>query len=143
LYFPLLGGDTGVGRRKEMRKTIYTYNPKLKEFAKKLRNNPTKSEKLLWQALKGRQRKGFDFDRQKPIVEFIVDFFCNELKLGIEIDGITHDFDEVIAKDKLKSESIEELGIKIIRFTDDDVLGNLEGVVVEIDRVIDERLKEI
>jgi len=61
------------------RRKIITYNPKLKEVARKLRNNSTLSEILFWRKLKGKQMQGFDFHRQKPLDNFIVDFFCNEL----------------------------------------------------------------
>lgn len=80
------------------------YNPKLKELARKLRNSSTKSEIKLWQYLKGKQMMGYDFHRQKPIDNFIVDFFCNKLKLVIELDGYTHKFEEVVDKDKLRVE---------------------------------------
>jgi len=66
------------------------YNPKLKEFARRLRNNSTYAEIRLWQKLNKKQLKGYDFHRQKPIDNFIVDFFCHELMLAIEIDGVSH-----------------------------------------------------
>jgi very-short-patch-repair endonuclease len=74
------------------RKKIIPYNPNLKEIAKQLRKNSTPSEILLWRYLKGKQMFCYDFDRQKPIDNFIVDFFCNELTLAIEIDGDTHNY---------------------------------------------------
>ena len=70
---------------------IYHYNPKLKQRARQLRNNSTLSEVLLWNELKNGKMKGKDFHRQKPIENFIVDFFCPELALAIEIDGTSHD----------------------------------------------------
>lgn len=66
------------------------YNPKLKKLARELRNNSTLSEVLLWNQLKTRKMGGYQFMRQKPISEYIVDFFCNRLKLVIEIDGESH-----------------------------------------------------
>ena len=68
-----------------MRRKIIPYNPALKEKARELRNNSTKTEIMLWMYLKGKQMKGYDFHRQKPLDEYIVDFFCNELLLAIEI----------------------------------------------------------
>ncbi|MDP2993407.1 MAG: DUF559 domain-containing protein, partial [Deltaproteobacteria bacterium] len=68
------------------------YNPKLKELARRLRNSSTLSEVLLWNHLKGKQMKGYDFHRQKPIDNYIVDFFCTKLRLIIEIDGDSHLF---------------------------------------------------
>ena len=75
-----------------MKRKIIPYNPKLKEFAKQLRNNSTKAEIILWQKLKRDQMYGYDFHRQKPIDNYILDFFCYELMLGIEVDGYSHDF---------------------------------------------------
>ena len=72
------------------KRNILPYNPALKDKARELRNNSTKTEILLWTFLKGRQLRGFDFHRQRPIDEYIVDFFCSELMLAIEIDGVSH-----------------------------------------------------
>ena len=66
------------------------YNPDLKQRSKELRKNATYSEKLLWKHLRSRQLLGYQFMRQKPIYNYIVDFYCSALKLVIEIDGITH-----------------------------------------------------
>jgi len=112
------------------KKTIIPYNPKLKEIARQLRNNSTLSEILLWRHLKGKQMFGYDFDRQKPINNYIVDFFCNELMLAIEIDGISHEYK--IVEDEIRQRKLESLGIRFLRFTDLDVKKNLEGVVTSI-----------
>jgi len=111
-------------------KTIIPYDPKLKEIARRLRNNSTLSEILLWRHLKGKQMLGYDFDRQKPIDNYIVDFFCNELMLAIEIDGISHEYK--VEKDGIRQRQLESLGIRFLRFTDSDVKKNLEGVVTSI-----------
>lgn len=112
------------------------YNPKLKELARKLRNNRTKSEIKLWQYLKGKKMMGYDFHRQKPIDNFIVDFFCNKLNLAIELDGYTHTFEDVANKDRLKQEKIQEQGISVLRFCDEDVINNIEGVLTVIRKFI-------
>jgi len=117
-----------------MRKII-PYNPKLKQLAKNLRNNSTLSEVLLWQHLKSKQIKGYDFHRQKPIGNYIVDFFCNELMLAIEIDGMSHD--EKIDEDIKRQKQIENLGISFLRFNDLDVKKNMEGVIVAIEEWIE------
>jgi very-short-patch-repair endonuclease len=80
-----------VGQKKTMSNKIIPYNPNLKALAKKLRQNMTLSEVLLWNELSGKKMHGFDFDRQRPIDIFIVDFYCKELNLAIEIDGDSHD----------------------------------------------------
>jgi very-short-patch-repair endonuclease len=72
------------------KKIILKYKPELVARARELRNNATYSERFLWRYLKRKQIKGYDFDRQKPIDNYIVDFFCNELMLAIEIDGESH-----------------------------------------------------
>jgi very-short-patch-repair endonuclease len=112
------------------------YNPKLKELARTLRNNSTLSEVLLWNHLKGRQMKGYDFHRQKPIDNYIVDFFCPKLRLIIEIDGESHVFKG--EQDKKRESRIESLGFHILRFGDLDVKKNIEGVLVAIERWINE-----
>jgi len=112
------------------RKQIISYNPNLKELARQLRKNSTLSEVLLWQYLKGKQMLGYDFDRQKPLDNYIVDFFCNELMLAIEIDGDTHNYK--IERDIKRQKRLEASGIRFLRFTDKDVKENIEGVVMMI-----------
>ncbi|WP_375324778.1 endonuclease domain-containing protein [Flagellimonas sp. GZD32] len=108
---------------------IIKYNPKLKELARQLRRNATKSEVLLWQKLKRDQMHGYDFHRQKPIDEYIVDFFCNKLRLAIELDGYSHQLDEVWEKDIKKTIRLNELGIYVLRFSDQQVLKDMENVL--------------
>jgi very-short-patch-repair endonuclease len=103
------------------RRKIIPYNPILKERARFLRNNSTNSEIVLWQYLKNKQLLGYDFDRQRPVDNYILDFFCNDLMLGIEIDGITHEDDNVKIKDARKEARLNELGITVLRFDDVDV----------------------
>ena len=100
LCFPLeRGGCEADGvcnpckiRSYEVNEMRICYNPKLKNLARTLRNNSTLSEVLLWNHLKGKQMKGYDFHRQKPLDNYIVDFFCPKLRLIIEIDGESHLF---------------------------------------------------
>ena len=111
-------------------KKIIPYNPELKDLARDLRNNSTLSEVLLWRCLKGKQMLGYDFDRQKPIDNYIVDFFCSELMLAIEIDGCTHD--HKMEKDVIRQEKLETIGVRFLRFSDLDIKRNIEGVVYSI-----------
>ena len=113
------------------------YNTKLTEFARELRNNPTQSEKLLWKFLKGDQL-GYDFHRQKPIGFYIADFFCNQLKLVIELDGITHHDLSVQYKDAKKTAYLEGKGITVLRFTDEEVIDETEKVLLAIEKYIEE-----
>ena len=92
----------------------------------------------MWQHLEGKKLLGYDFHRQKPIENYIIDFFCHELELGIELDGYTHQFEEVKMKDARKEKCMNKHGIFVLRFTDDEVLGNLDLVVKKIELWIEE-----
>lgn len=118
-------------------KKIY-YNPKLKILARSLRNNSTLSEVLLWEHLKGKQMKGYDFHRQKPIDNYIIDFYCNRLMLVIEIDGDSHDFEDVALNDEIRQERLQALGLTFLRFDDLDVKQDIETVLFEIESWIEE-----
>jgi very-short-patch-repair endonuclease len=109
---------------------IIKYNPKLKQLARALRKISTLGEVLLWNQLKSKRILSYDFHRQKPIDNYIVDFFSPDLMLAIEIDGNTHGFDERIKNDKIRQERLEKLGIKFLRFSENDVR-NYPGEVVE------------
>jgi very-short-patch-repair endonuclease len=119
-----------------------TYDLKLKEYARHLRNNSTNAEIKLWMQLKGKQMHGYDFHRQKPIGNYIADFFCNKLRLVIEIDGSTHDFDEVQQKDRNKQDFLNKLGITVLRFTNKEVMTSVFQVVQTIEDYISEFEKE-
>lgn len=121
------------------RRKIIPYKPHLKELARNLRNNSTKTEILLWNELKKRKMKEFDFDRQKPIDDYIVDFYCKDLMLAIEIDGESHVGEE--AYDKVRQQRLEKLGVKFLRFNSIDVFYNLDKVIKEIEKWIDENIK--
>ena len=110
-----------------VKRKIIPYNSELKPLAKNLRRNMTLSEVLLWNELRRKQMLGFDFDRQRPIGNYIVDFYCKELMLAIEIDGDTHtyryDYDEE------RQNSLEKLGIHFLRFDDLEVKKNMNNVL--------------
>lgn len=76
---------------------------------------------------------GYDFHRQKPIDNYILDFFCHELMLGIEVDGYSHQFLEVYNKDGIKEKRMNELGISVLRFSDDEVLNDMKNVLRAIE----------
>ena len=116
------------------RRKIIPYNPKLKERVHYLRNNSTLSEMLLWNHVKCKQMRGLDFDRQKPIDYYIVDFFCSELMLAIEIDGDSHD--DKGGYDEARQQRLESLGVRFLRFDDLDIKRNMEGVLSEIENWI-------
>ncbi|HMN18118.1 MAG: DUF559 domain-containing protein [Ignavibacteriota bacterium] len=121
------------------RRIIIPYNPKLKEYARKLRNNSTFTEIQLWNYLKKKQLRGYDFDRQKPIDNYIVDFYCKDLMLAIEVDGESHYGNT--DKDKKKDKRLNELGIAVLRFDDLDIVYKLDKVIEKIEKWIDENEK--
>jgi very-short-patch-repair endonuclease len=108
------------------------YNSRLKEYAKDLRIRATGSEKILWTHLKNKQLLGYDFHRQKPMGEFIFDFYSYPLKLVIELDGYTHSEKEVIENDKRKEKYVTTMGFSILRFKDEEVINGLDGVLDKI-----------
>ena len=105
--------------------------------AKFLRDNMTDAEKFLWEKLKNNQLKGFKFRRQHPIHIYIVDFYCHKLKLVIEIDGGYHDSKDQKILDAERSEILKFQKLKVIRFTNDEVLGNIDFVIRKIEEKID------
>jgi len=116
----------------------FIYESSLKEKARKLRKNATKTEKLIWNKLGYRKVLGYKFIRQFPIDHFIVDFFCKELMLAIEIDGTSHD--NKLEYDIFRESIIKDLGVFILRFTNEEVLNDIDLVVDEIKDVINELL---
>jgi very-short-patch-repair endonuclease len=123
-----------------MTNKIIPYNPRLKILAKELRKQRILSEVILWKVIKGKSLK-VEFHRQVPMLEFIVDFYCHELKLVIEIDGSSHQYDESFKDDMMRQQLIENYGVTFIRFLDSDVKNNLENVLKEICVKIDELMK--
>ena len=119
---------------------IIPYKPYLKEKARELRNNSTFTEIHLWKYLKGKQICGYDFHRQKPIDNFIVDFYCGELMLAIEVDGESHYGNE--EKDKKRQSKLEKLGVSFLRFDDLEIRYNLENVLLEIENWIKNNAKK-
>ncbi|HEX6962553.1 MAG TPA: endonuclease domain-containing protein [Lacipirellula sp.] len=98
-----------------------------------LRKSTTKPEQLLWSILRGRQLGGLKFRRQHPVEPYVVDFYCAEAKLVVELDGESHNGREEY--DERRSEFLAKLGLKVFRVTNDDVLTNLDGVAEGIYRV--------
>ena len=118
-----------------MKNKIIAYNPKLKLLARNLRNNSTLSEVLLWQKIKGKSF-GVEFHRQVPLDEFIVDFYCHELMLAIEVDGNSHDnkYDYDISRQGI----LEKLGVTFIRFNDLDVKKYMNNVLRALEQKIED-----
>lgn len=102
----------------------------------------TPAEVYLWKRLKRKQVFGYDFDRQRPINEYIVDFYCKSLRLVIEIDGSSHDYKGAYEKDVIRQEKLESLGVSFLRFGDQDVFQDIDNVILEIEGRILEIEKE-
>ena len=105
-----------------------------KKFARTLRKEQTKTEKIVWELIRNRKFKGFKFRRQHVVEGFVLDFYCHELMLGIELDGLIHlrrkDYDE------LRQEIIESKGIKIIRLTNQEINNNKRSVLKKIEQTL-------
>ena len=97
----------------------------------------TKAECCLWKyALRGRKMHGFQFTRQRPVLNFIADFMCKEFMLIIEVDGVTHQFDDIERRDRIRQEQLEDVEFTVLRFEDGEVLRNIGDVINTIENYI-------
>jgi len=118
----------------------YCYNKKLQSLAQELRNSMTKAEVCLWKySLKAKKMNGYQFTRQRPVLDYIADFMCKELMLIIEVDGISHKFDSIEKKDRLRQTKLEQAGFDIIRFKDEEILNNIDDVINTIEAFIKQK----
>ena len=111
---------------------MLTYNQNLKQLSRQLRDNMTDAERCLWAKIRMRQVKGYQFYRQKPIGDYIVDFFCPRAKLVVEVDGGGHFSNEKIEYDRIRDKYLKSLGLRVLRFTNAEVLKRIKGVVEKI-----------
>ena len=107
--------------------------PELLKIAGELRDSMTPAEKVLWEKLRNRQVKGFRFRRQHPLKDFVVDFFCYEAMLVIEVDGSVHNEASQKERDEQRTIILKRLGIKEIRFTNHEVTYQTEQVIKRIE----------
>jgi very-short-patch-repair endonuclease len=114
-----------------MRNKILPYNPNLKELARKLRKQGILVEVLLWKQIKNKTL-GVQFHRQLPIDNYIVDFYCHEIMLAIEVDGFYHFADGASEKDAIRQGKLEDLGVRFIRFNDLDIQKNIDEVLKDL-----------
>lgn len=133
----MLGGEGfGVGMEKRYAPVLgdtYTDRDlweKLKPLARQMRHDPTLAEERLWKELRGKRLGGYKFRRQHPIDRFIADFYCHEARLIIEVDGPVHDYTP--EQDAVRQAYLESLGLRVLRFANDDVLSEMDGVVERI-----------
>ena len=119
-----------------MPRKIIPYNPKLKQLARNLRNDSTPGEITLWNHLNNKQFYGYDFHRQKPLLNFITDFYCYELDLVIEIDGRYHNHSEVYELDLVREKELEAYHLTIMRFTEQEIKKDIVNVLRTIEGFI-------
>lgn len=123
---PFLKGVWGIMGK------MLVYNPGLKRLSQELRRNMTDAERLVWSRIRGKQLKGVQVYRQRIIGNYIVDFYCPKAKLVIEIDGGEHYKAEGAKKDEVRDASLRSNGLSVLRFSDIDVLLNIEAVIEKI-----------
>ncbi len=107
---------------------------KLKPLARQKRSIPTHTEEKLWKCLRNRQLSGFKFRRQYSIERFIVDFFCAEVGLVVEIDGPIHDYQR--EEDNIRENYIKSQGMMMLRFSNEEVTNNISSVLHRISKVL-------
>ena len=119
------------------------YNKYLKLPSRDLRNSMTDAEQLLWQRLRRKQILGLQFYRQKPILNFIVDFYCPAANLIIECDGGQHYTEDGRSADQIRDQALSELGLVGVRYSNRQILTEIDGVVEQIYCVVEQRLELI
>ena len=115
------------------------YNQNLKQISRVLRKNSTDVERRLWSKLRRKNLDGFQFYRQRIIVNYIVDFYCPRAKLVIEVDGGQHYYGKKRNDDLKRDDYLSSIGLKVLRFSDRDVLTNMDGVLENIIQNLEER----
>jgi very-short-patch-repair endonuclease len=110
--------------------------PKIFEQARFLKKVMTPAEKILWDYLRNNRFKGAKFRRQHPVGFYIADFYCHKSKLIIEVDGEIHLKEEARLYDEKRTADLNEMGIKVMRFKNDEVLNQIKGVLEKIGEVL-------
>ena len=133
---------TNLGRSVE-KAFFFGADPEIIARARELRGRMTLCEKILWQELRKKRLERFIFRRQHPISRFIADFYCHELRLVIEVDGSVHDEEDQWEKDISRTAELEKLGLKVIRFSNEEVFQNERKVSKKITDAVKERLQNV
>ena len=119
------------------------YNKNLKQPSRDLRNNMTDAEQLLWQRLRRKQILGLQFYRLKPILNFIVDFYCPAANLVIECDGGQHYTADGLEADRARDQALAQLGLNVLRFDNRQILTETDAVVDQIYWIAKQRLESL
>ena len=140
---PLEGVPGGRGRKKMIaeKENHLLYNKNLQPFANKNRKQMTKAEACLRKYALRAKQMGYTFNRQRPVLNYIADFMCKELKLIIEVDGYSHLLEDVIENDIVRQQKLENAGFKVIRFNGEEVLKDIKRVREIIQITINELIK--
>ena len=117
------------------------YNKNLQPNANRLRKEMTKAEACLWKyVLRAGKMKGYGFRRQRPVLNYIADFMCKELMLIVEVDGSIHELEEIRKNDEQRQKALEEAGFTVLRFTNNEVLTNIQWVHSCLEEWIEKKL---
>ena len=119
---------------------MHQYNPKIKTTARTLRKNMTDSELKLWSRIRRKQIFGLQFYRQRPIGNYIVDFYCPKAQLVLEVDGLQHMQELAVRKDNYRDSYLKQQGIKVLKFDNLQVLKQLNAVVEKVYQTVASRL---
>lgn len=119
----------------------HLYNKNLQPYANRLRKEMTKAEACLWKyVLRAGKMKSYPFRRQRPVLKYIADFMCKELMLIIEVDGSSHELEEVRKNDEQRQKALEEAGFTVLRFTNEEVLTNIQWVHSYLEEWIEKKI---
>ncbi len=132
----------GLNKVMDVKKVVFLpYNKNLTALARANRKDPTPAESAIWnKVLRTRQLSGYKFLRQKPIGEYIIDFYCSELKLVIEVDGDSHAV--TLEYDLERTRCLNALGLQLVRYANHEIMRNIDGVYDDLIRRIGNRLSE-
>ena len=119
----------------------YHYGIQNKFRARALRKSMTNAEKVLWQMIRRKQIHGYTFNRQRPVMNYIADFMCKDLRLIIEVDGWVHDLPEQQYRDQQREKALRQTGFSILRFKNWEVLYDPAGVFADIKRWVEEAMR--
>jgi very-short-patch-repair endonuclease len=114
--------------------------PKLRSFAKEQRSIPTRAEDLFWQQVRAGRFHGYKFKRQVPIAPYIADFLCAEARVIVELDGVPHDLSEQREHDEKRDAFLRSQGFRVLRFSNDLMLGNGNPVLDTVRQAIEAKL---
>ena len=119
------------------------YNKNLQPYANRLRKEMTKAEACLWKyVLRAGKMKGFQFRRQRPVLNYIADFRCKELMLIVEVDGSIHQLEEIMKYDEARQKTLDKAGFTVLRFTNGEVLENINEVYNNVEGWIEKKIAE-